>query len=111
MNMIKVKTWNNVPHDYTGVAESDHGTICAFKNGLYHREDGPTYIENNGYKEWWLNGRRIHRSAWEINLTDQIILSKTQHPSYPTIQIWKILDKNRVYERIIIPGMEECIRE
>ena len=50
MNMIKVKTWNNVPHDYTGVAESDHGTICAFKNGLYHREDGPTYIENKKFR-------------------------------------------------------------
>ena len=28
--------------------------------GFLHREDGPAYINPNGYKAWWLNGQR-HR--------------------------------------------------
>jgi len=53
----------------------------------------------------------IWSSSSKLNLTNKIVLSKTQHPLYPTVQVWKILDKDRVYDQIIIPGMEEFITE
>ena len=30
------------------------------EKGHLHREDGPAYEYKNGYKEWWINGKR-HR--------------------------------------------------
>ena len=51
-----------------------------FRNdaGVFHREDGPAYINTDGYKEWWINNE-LHREdgpayiypngykAWYIN--------------------------------------------
>ena len=31
-----------------------------YKNGTYHRDDGPAVEEKNGTKEWWVNGK-LHR--------------------------------------------------
>lgn len=36
------------------------GDICWYKNGEYHREDGPAFIGVNGRKEWYLNDK-LHR--------------------------------------------------
>jgi peptidoglycan hydrolase-like protein with peptidoglycan-binding domain len=43
-------------------------------------------------------------------LKNKIILSKEPHSEYPNIQVWKYLDKDKIRERIIIPGMEEYIK-
>ena len=109
MNVIKVKNWYNVPGNYTGIVERDDGTIAWHKNGNLHREDGPAYIRNDGVTFWDLDGVFIWDSNDILDLTNKIILSKTQHPLYPTVQVWKILDKNGLREQIIIPGMEEII--
>ena len=38
-----------------------NGTKCWYKNGNWHREDGPAIEYADGdYQEWWLNGKR-HR--------------------------------------------------
>jgi len=34
--------------------EFSNGTKTWFKNGLFHREDGPAIEYANGNKEWWL---------------------------------------------------------
>ena len=82
-----------------------------YKNGNHHKENGPARIYKDGYKQWWLDGKYIWNSNKKLNLINQIILSKTQHPNYPTVQVWKILDSGKVYELTIIPGMEEFIIE
>ena len=28
-------------------------------NGLHHRDDGPAAVWANGYKEWWYKGKRL----------------------------------------------------
>ena len=101
MNIIKLEDWKDIPREYTGIVEGSHG-IYWYKNGLNHREDGPAYVEFNGYKSWWLDGKVIWISNGKLDLTNKIILSKSQHPLYPTVQVWKILNKNEVYEQIII---------
>ena len=111
MTTIKVKTWAEVPQGYTGIVEFENGDKIWVKNRKDHREDGPSYVRNDGYKEWWLDGKLIWSSVEKLDLRNQIILSKTQHPNYPTVQVWKILDSEGIYEQIIIPGMEENITE
>ena len=111
MNTIKLETWNNVPHGYTGIIEWENGNKSWYKNGDFHREDGPAYIRKDGVTFWDLDGRAIWDSSQTLDLTNQIILSKSKHPEYPFVQIWKILNNNEVYEQIVVPGMEEYIQE
>jgi len=112
MNTIKVKEWNKIPEKYTGIVEFGDKTKLWLKNGKRHREDGPAYIWANGRKFWYLDGKFIWDSEYDkINLKNRIILSKDPHPLYPNIQVWKYLDKDKIRERIIIPGMEEWFIE
>ena len=111
MKTIKVRLYNEIPRKFTGIVDWENGDKEWFKNGKWHREDGPAYIRNDGFKFWCLDGKYIWNSNKKLDLTNQIVLSKAQYPYYSLIQIWKILDKGRVYERIIIPGMEELITE
>ena len=110
---IKVKHSSEIPEDYTGIVGYENGNKYWVKeNRKLHREDGPAEIWLNNYKEWWLNGKYIwHSGRSKIFLKNKIILSKEQHPEYPTVQVWKWLDKNKIQEQIIVPGMEECIIE
>ena len=109
MKITKANIWKNLPEDYTGIIEWSNRIKGWFKNGVVHREDGPAYIRSDGVKSWWLDGKIIWISEKTLDLTNQIILSKTKHPEHPTVQIWKILGPNGLYEQIIIPGMEEFI--
>ena len=111
MNIIKVNRWSEIPQNYTGLVEWDDGTKAWTKNGKDHREDGPSYIRNDGHKQWWLDGEYIWNSESTLDLTNQIILSKSPHPNYPTIQIWRILDSDEIYEQIILHEMKEFIKE
>ena len=111
MKTIKVKHGDGVPKDYTGIVEWEGGDKAWYKNGKFHRENEYAYIGNKNYKEWWLDGKPIWNSNMELDLINQIILSKTQHPEYPLAQVWKILNKNEVYEQLVIPGMDEYIQE
>lgn len=107
-----------VPAGFTGIVINKlSGFKSFFLNGNLHNEKGPALIAletlSTGlvYKEWWVNKEYHGNIYWNFDFTDQIILSKTQHPNYPTVQVWKILGPNALYERLIIPGMEEFIKE
>jgi len=60
METIKVKNWNEIPKDYTGIIEFGNGDKAWYLNGNLHRENGPAFEYANGYKSWWLNDNR-HR--------------------------------------------------
>ncbi len=112
MNIIKVKLWREIPANYTGIIEWESGGKWWYKNGWFHRKDGPAVIYSDGDKEWWLNGICVWDSDFDkLDFTNIIILSKHQHPEYSTIQIWKYIDEDGIHEQIIIPGMEEYIFE
>ena len=36
-----------------------NGTEIWYKDGLYHREDGPAVIHSNGEKYWWVDGMPV----------------------------------------------------
>ena len=115
MKTVEVQTRNDIPKDYTGIAEIKlTSTIMWYKNGKLHREDGPARIwkKSREEKEWWIKGQYIWWSLWDnLDLKSSIILSKSPHPEYPTVQVWKYIDKNGIQEQIVIPGMEEHINE
>ena len=111
MKALKLEDWDETPQDYTGIVEWKCGNKSWVKNGKHHRENGPAHIKKIGYKIWYLDGKYVWDSHAKLGLTNQIILSKTQHPLYPTVQVWKILDKDRVWQQIVIPGMEKYIQE
>jgi hypothetical protein len=84
MDYIKCNSWSEVPNKFTGIVEYlvnrtkywfkegnyhredgpaveyQNGTTIWFKEGNYHREDGPAVEHINGTKEWYKNGQR-HR--------------------------------------------------
>ena len=111
MNVIKAKSWDDLPKGYTGIVEWESGNKGWYRNRKLHKEDGPAYIREDGVKFWHLDGFYIWDSTSERDFTNKIILSKTQHSKYSTIQIWKILGPNGLYELNVIPGMEEFIIE
>ncbi len=112
MNIIRVSLWREIPNNYTGIIEYGHGIKEWFRNRRLHREDGPAVIQNDGYKEWWLDGVCVARFyEGQVIKTEKIIFSKEQHPKYPTVQVWKYIDKNGIQEQIIIPGIENHITE
>ena len=55
--MIEFKNYLDVPEDFTGICKflADN-SICYFKNGKFHREDGPAIQYENGNKYWYING-------------------------------------------------------
>jgi hypothetical protein len=42
-----------------GICSSKFGTDRWYKNGVWHREDGPAIIWKNGDKAYYLNGKNI----------------------------------------------------
>ena len=111
MKIIKINDSEEVPEGYTGIVEIENQETAWIKDGFEHREDGPARIYKDGYKSWWLDGKIIWDIDNELDLTNKFILSKTQHPLYPTVQVWKILDSEGIYEFVVIPGMEEIIKD
>ena len=60
METIKIKDWNALPKNYTGIVEYNDGTTCYYSNGLLHSEDYPAVMEDDGTLVYYLNGER-HR--------------------------------------------------
>jgi hypothetical protein len=60
VEVLKLKNGEGRPDNFTGIVEYPGGTKSWFKDGLYHREDGPACEYSNGIKCWYKNGKR-HR--------------------------------------------------
>ena len=65
MEPIKVASWFKYIRKhptFTGclIDKDNDNEKFWFKNGLWHREDGPSYECADGYKEWWLNDMRYN---------------------------------------------------
>jgi len=70
--------------------EYANGDRVWFRNGRYHREDGPAIERANGYyKSWWLNGMR---------LSEQEFLRRTSPPELQVIKDLRVVAKNHGYK-------------
>jgi hypothetical protein len=52
-----------------------------FKDGRYHREDGPTVENTDGTKSWWLNGQWIFDNWWIVALKGNYIVVERGIPT------------------------------
>ncbi len=61
INVLSVDSVHEIPEGYTGVVFARvTESVRYYKNGLYHREDGPAIEYRDTSKHWWVNGER-HR--------------------------------------------------
>ena len=101
----KIDISAEIPKDFSGIVKYRHGTTRWFKDGVRHREDGPASIDYKGHRSWWLKGKHIWSDGESLG-PEIILLSKEPHPEYPTVQIWKFLWSEGIYNQPIIQGME-----
>ncbi len=121
MKTIKIKFWSEVPKNFTGIVECENSK-CWFKEGKFHREDGPArefydginlwYKDGNvhredgpakewpsGYKEWYLKDQYYY----EISLKNYIVLD--YYKGKYDLMWYKLLDKDKISEHPDIPGL------
>lgn len=58
MEIIKVKSYLDVPKNFTGILEYPNGTKEWYKEGNLHRDDEPAVEYSHGGKEWFKEGKR-----------------------------------------------------
>ena len=101
MRVIKVKYWNEIPKNYTGIVEYFDGSKHWYLNGKKHRVDGPAYIGANGSKQWCLNDK-LHRedgpalelaSGYKVWYLFDRLLFELPPESQPFILIEEFMDE------------------
>jgi len=60
MKTIKINYGEFIPDNYTGITEWWNGDKCWYKEGKYHRLNGPAIIYPSGLKYWYKEGK-LHR--------------------------------------------------
>ena len=71
MEPIKVKSWRDYKRehpDFTGCLINNYNNKIWFKNGNWHREDGPALEWSNGEKAWFLNDNYYNEQDYRIAL-------------------------------------------
>ena len=66
---LKIESWYDyiINHlKFTGCLIDKYNNIAWFKNGEFHREDGPAIEYDNGDKYWYLNDTLYNEQEWLI---------------------------------------------
>lgn len=98
--MISYDCRLSVPIDFTGVCLiTSWNAICYFKDGSFHRTDGPAIEWSDGDRDWYVNGilHRIDGPAIEYKaedggngwLVNGIEYSKEEFDSLPQVIMYK----------------------
>ena len=81
-----------------------NGTKYWYKDGDRHREDGPACEYADGEKDWWIENKKCFDMEADI-IDNYLVLDVLKHPKYPLVKIIKFLDKDILFERIVVIGM------
>lgn len=71
---VRYSSWASACMDYfTGVVQDEAGDIAWFRNGTFHREDGPAVIYKylQSPKEWWWEGQQMAAMELFDKLSDE----------------------------------------
>src|ERR1700691_3278563 len=93
METIKIKDWNDLPENYSGIFEccnSDKG-YCI--NGKLHREDGPAIITSFGNRFYYVNGKLHIEDGPAIIRKNRIIYYLNGNDIIEEINEWIIENK------------------
>ncbi len=101
MKTIEVNDWKQVPKNFTGVVKWSNGSKYWYKNGEWHREDGPAVERSDGTKCWYLENEAFNYA--QINMEDYVVLD--HYKGDCGVMWYKFLDKDRIFEYPDIPGL------
>ncbi|HNC55216.1 MAG TPA: hypothetical protein PLP33_07220 [Leptospiraceae bacterium] len=130
MKTIKINDWDEIPDNFTGIV--DHlitRNKYWYKEGRWHRTDGPAIERTNGRKEWWVEGERsrldgpaieyadgtkywyienyLYSPIWlDFLIGDSVFLGKKQKGKYDLNWLSFLTDQG-IKEFPMIPGMEK----
>lgn len=78
MKIIKYKSREYIPKDFTGVCQTMNDfLILNFKNGQIHREDGPAIIRKMSYSSWYYKDKCYgHRGYFTIETWKEFVENK-----------------------------------
>ena len=57
IKILKIKSYNEIPKNFTGIIDWQNGTHHWYKDGEYHRLDGPSVAHEDGTEFWYKEGR------------------------------------------------------
>jgi hypothetical protein len=129
--MIIVKDLYSVPENFTGIVKTKNRDIHWYKEGKFHREDGPAiefvdgenhwYKEGklhredgpaveypDGTKEWWIDNIEYNKNYFNLLYRNSIYIRK-EIGRY-NLKWLKFLTENGFEEFPIIPGIESYFR-
>ena len=124
MKVLKLQSWEAPPVDFTGIIEFTSGNKRWYKDGKYHRLDGPAIEYSDGEKRWYKEGN-LHREDGpaieypsgasyfyleekqysKINLNNFVVLGYDKGKC--GIMWYRLLDKNQLLDHPDIPGLIE----
>jgi hypothetical protein len=105
MKTIKVKNRNCIPSNFTGIAEYPNGRKEWYKEGKYHREDGPAVEYQDGTKYWYLENN-LYTPRILLRLIEFSLYLGKERGQY-NLESLKFLTEEGIEELPIIPGMKE----
>ena len=65
MDILKLKDWEDIPENYTGIIEYKNNILEYCLNGKCHREDGPAIIINGSIQKYYINDKNITEEVEE----------------------------------------------
>jgi len=71
MESHKIEFWGSYIRDYpeySGILINATDDIAYFKNGRYHREDGPAVSMTSGSKYWCIEGKFFTEQEWRLKI-------------------------------------------
>ena len=98
MKTIKVKSYKEIPFNFTGVVNFPNRIEC-YKDGNRHQEEGPAREYPNRTKYWYLESEEYK----QINLKDHVILDYYQGKH--KLMWYRLLDEDNILEYPDIPGL------
>ena len=99
MEVLKLKNGESRPDNFTGIIEFANGTKEWYKEGKYHRLDGPAIEWSDGGKAWYLEDENYR----QVNLKDYVILDS--YRGRYGIMWYKLLGVDKIIEYPNIPGL------
>lgn len=105
MNTLKLKIYEDIPSNFTGIVEYDNKSKRWYKKGLLHRIDGPAIEWEDETKDWFLEGFFYHSMILDILFKYSIFLG-TEKGKYNLYWLRFLTENEGIQEFPIIPGME-----
>ena len=104
MKILKIQYLDDIPKNHTGIIEYPNGDKAWYKDGLYHRIDGPACEYSSGYKSWYIEGQLLSLNILR-SLTETSIFLGKEKGKYGLGWL-KFLTEKGIMEFPIIPGMD-----